>query len=436
MRYTYRRGFSWLFIFTLLALVPLGLALAGYIPEYRTFWIEFGVALGFIALALFGLLFLFSGRYAWIAPTFGMDNIIQYHREIGIIAFLFVLGHPVVLILEDPGFLSYFDPRVNLMRAIALIYVTLAVIFILATSLWRTSFGLQYEYWRILHGFLALSIVFVGVVHSIQVSHYLEPLWKKIAIAGIMGACMYLVIHTRIVRPWLNRKRPYRVVEVKEERGDCFSLTLEPDGHRKMKFYPGQFAWITICDTPFTLQQHPYSFASSARSNTITFTSKVVGDFTATWEHIKPGRKAFLEGPFGSFTPEKDSHLFFIMGGIGVTPCMSMLRTMRDDRDPRQAILLYASGDWEGATFREELEELKRTINLKIVYVIENPPDDWDGEEGFLDEKMLKKYLPKNPEQFMYFICGPTAMMDVAEVALRDQGIDWRRVYSERFEIV
>ncbi|EJF08994.1 ferric reductase-like transmembrane domain-containing protein [Pontibacter sp. BAB1700] len=111
MRYSYRRGFSWLFLFTLLALVPLGLALVGPIPAARDFWTELGVALGFIALAIFGLQFLFSGRFRWVAPTFGMDNIVHFHRKMGLVAFFFILAHPVILILNNTEFLSYFDWR-------------------------------------------------------------------------------------------------------------------------------------------------------------------------------------------------------------------------------------------------------------------------------------------------------------------------------------
>jgi predicted ferric reductase len=442
MRYSYRRGFSWLLLFTVLALLPLGLALLGPIPVARSFWIEFGVALGFIALGIFGLMFLFSGRFAWIAPTFGMDNIVHFHRKMGIVAFLFALAHPLTLILADTEFLQYFDPRVNLLRAIALSYVTVALVSIMGTSLWRIAFKLDYERWRLLHGFLALSIVFVGVVHSVQVGHYLEPLWKKVALALLMGACMYLVLHTRLVRPWLNRKKPYRVTKVNDERDECWTLTLKPESGKKMAFRPGQFAWITVNDSPFSLQQHPFSFASSARSQTIRFTAKESGDFTSTFKDIPEGATVYLEGPFGSFTPEPDSHLFLVMGGIGITPGMSMLRTMRDDNDPRKAILLYASKKWEDVTFREELTELSKAIDLQVVHVIEDVPDeeelpeDVDGEGGRIDEKMLAKYLPENKDAYMFFICGPGPLMDVVEIGLHNLGVDWRRIYSERFEIV
>jgi predicted ferric reductase len=438
MRYTLARGLFWLAVFTTLALLPLGLARAGWLPAPRSFWIEFGVSLGFLALALFALQFLFSGRLKWVAPSFGMDNIIQFHREVGLIAFLLVLAHPIVLISAEPAFLVYFDPRVNFLRAVALVSVTIAAVLIIATSVWRTAFRLPYEWWRLLHGLLALAIVFIGVVHSIQVEHYLGPLWKKVVLGLLAAAAVYPLLHTRIVRPWRNRTRPYRVVEVEAERDDSYSLTIEPAGHERMLFAPGQFAWVTIRPSPFTLQQHPFSFASSARARQIRFTAKELGDFTGTWKDIEPGTTVFLEGPFGSFTPDPspETGVFLVMGGIGVTPAMAMLRTLRDDGDPRRAILIYGNKDWENVAFREELEELRGQMNLEVVHLLEEAPDGWEGETGFVTRELLEKYLPEKPETFQYFVCGPTPLMDVTEITLRELGIPWQRIYAERFEIV
>jgi len=436
MRYSIKNGILWLSIYVLLALIPMLIAVAGDIPEYRTFWIEFGVALGFIGLSMFALQFIFSGRIRRIAPRFGNDNILNFHRQIGITAFFLILAHPVTLIIADPGFISYFDPRVNFMRAIALSFVTIAIIVITITSIWRITFKLQYEHWRLLHGFLALSIVFIGVAHAIQVSHYLEPLWKKVGLGAIMTAAMYMVIHTRVVRPWMNKKKPYRITKVKAEIGGCQTLYLKPEGYHKMSYIPGQFAWITIGPTPFSLQQHPFSFASSARSDEIKFTAKTDGDFTSTWEDMKSGTRAWLEGPFGSFTPVKDLHVFLVMGGIGITPAMSMLRTMRDDKDPRKVVLVYANKSFEDITFRHEIEELSHEINLKVVHVLEEPPEDWEGEEGIVTEELLEKHLPENHNDYRYFICGPDPMMDIASISLYDLGIKWNHIYMERFQIV
>ncbi len=436
MRYTYRQGFLWLLTYFVLALTPLFLALAGDIPEVRKFWVELGVAFGFIGLGMMGLQFVFTGRFQKIAPTYSGDNMMQFHREAGMISFLFVLAHPVTMILAESSFLSYFDPRVNFMRALSLSIALVCLGTIVVSSLWRQVLGLSYEKWRLLHDFLALALVFIGVVHSIQVSHYMEPLWKKLVLAILLGACMYLVIHIRIVRPLKNRKRPYRIARVIPEPGDSCTLELEATAGERMKYIPGQYCWITINDTPFSLQQHPFSFSSSARHHTIQMTAKALGDFTSGWKDLAPGTTAFLEGPFGAFTPEPDAALFLIMGGIGVTPAMSMLRTLRDDRDDRKAILIYANEDSDGIVFREELEELTSVINLQVVHVLEHFDDNWEGEKGVVTEELLRRHFPPDKEKYMCFICGPGPMMDIAEVSLRNLGIDWRRIYSERFEMV
>ncbi len=436
MKYTYKRGAYWLFVYLFLALIPLIVAISGSTPGNRGFWTELGVAFGFIGFGMLCLQFLFSGRFRKIAPTYGMDNLLQFHREIGILAFLFILAHPLLLLIVDFEFISFIDPKVNALRAISLIFVTIAIILVLASSIWRTAFGLDYEKWRLLHGFLSLAVIFIGTVHSLQVSYYLDPMWKKSAIVLLFLFYGYLVIHTRLTRPWLNRKKPYKVTGVARERGDSWTIKVKPEKHRRVQFICGQFVWLTIGKTPFSLQQHPFTIASSTSDKELSFTSKESGDFTSTWKDIKPGTMVYLEGPFGSFVPERGKNLFLVMGGIGITPAMAMLRSMKDNKDPRQAVLIYANSEWEDVTFREELMELSRKINLKLIHLLEKPLENWEGESGLVSRELLQKYLPENPEHFMYFICGPKPLMDISELALRDLGIDWRLIYTERFEII
>lgn len=435
-KYSYHKAFLWIFIYIAFALVPLCLAVTGYVPETRNFWIELGVGFGFIALAMFALQCLYSGRNVWVAPTYGMDNIVNFHRETGLIAFFFFLAHPTTLILSNPDFLSYFDPRVDFLRALALNTVIFSILLIITSSLWRKYFKLNYEYWRLLHGLLALAIVFIGVVHAIQVSNYLAPLWKKILLALWILSAMYLVIHSRIVRPWLMRNKPYKITDVKSEADDTYTLQLEPLKGKRMQFIPGQFAWLTVGDTPFSLQQNPFTCVSGAHAKHISFSAKEEGDFTKTWKDIKPGTKAFLEGPYGSFTPVAKKNLFLIMGGIGITPAMSMLRTMREDNDTREAILIYCNSSLKAIKFKDELEEMSQDIKFKVIHVLSDPPKKWEGETGLMRPEILKKYLPSNPDSFMYFICGPDPLMDIAEIGLRNLGVDWRLIYTERFNIV
>ncbi|MBX2998734.1 MAG: ferric reductase-like transmembrane domain-containing protein [Caldilineaceae bacterium] len=437
MKFTYQKAFFWFSVFVVLSLVPLVFAVLGPIPRPRTFWIEFGVGLGFVGMGVMALQFISTGRLRWIAPSFGSDFVLQFHRQAGVIGVLLVLAHPITLILSNPVYLEYFDPRVNFLRALALSVVTVALILLIITSIWREEVGLRYEWWRVSHGVLSLAVVFIGMVHGIQVGHYLGPFWKQGLWAGVLLGAIYLVVHTRVVRPWLMRRRPYRIVEINEEKGDSYTMTLEPVGHDGMKFRGGQFAWITVGDSPYSLQQHPFSFSSSDRQKQICFTAKALGDFTSTWEDMKPGACAYLEGPFGAFTLEPYTKgAFFIIGGIGITPVMSILRSMYDNRDLRPAILLYGNNDEHEITFDEELEELSHFLDLKIVHVIQEPGESWEGHNGYIDEDLIKRYLPENKHEYEYFICGPKPLMDSAESALRAQGISWLRIFSERFQIV
>jgi predicted ferric reductase len=437
MKYSVSRVAPWIAAYVALALAPLLLGMVGATPDGRPFLTEIGVGLGFVGTGLLVLQLVITGRYRSIAPIFGGDVVLQFHRQIGIVAVVVVLAHPVVLIVSDTAYLEFFDPRVNLLRAIVLITVVPALVLQLVTSLWRELVRLEYEWWRLAHGVLALLIVGIGMVHGLIVSQHLEPLWKQVIWVGSLSGFMYLVVHSRVVRPALLKRRPYRVAEVREVLPDTHTLVVEPVGHVGMNFRPGQYAWITVGPSPFSMQQHPFSFSSSAHSGELSFTAKAVGDFTSSFGEFERGQSVFLEGPYGAFTLDADSDgAVFIVGGIGVTPAMSILRTMRDTDDDRPVILVYGNPDQDSITFREELDDLSQQLDLRVVHVLEEPGSDWDGEEGFVDEEVLQRVLPPDCRTYEYFICGPEPLMDAAESTLRDMGVSWRQIYTERFQIV
>src|SRR5690625_5519282 len=93
--------------------------------------------------------------------------------------------------------------------------------------------------------------------------------------------------------------------------------------------------------------------------------------------------------------------------------------------------MIYDKKAWEGVTFSEELERLSEEIDLKVVHVLEDPPDEWEGETGFIDEELLEKYLPEEPYSRTYYICGPGPMMDIAESSLHNLGVRWNHIRSE-----
>lgn len=433
----------WIGMYVVLILAPLVVAVIGHDRPSRGFWIEFGVGLGFVGLAMMGLQFVLTARLRHIAAPFGTDAMLQFHRQAGLGAYVFILGHAVVLLLAAPQYLAFLDPRVNAPRAVALGAAVVILTLLIVFTLWRTRFRLTYEWWRLTHGIFALLVVFIGLAHVMMVGFYVSAPWQRALWVGLTLGAMGLLIHARVIKPMLMSRRPYRVVDVRPEVERVWTLELAPEGHDGMRFEPGQFAWLTLGPSPFVLEQHPFTMASSAeRPGTYLFTIKELGDFSATIKQVKSGTRAFLEGPYGAFTLDPDPAVgaVFIVGGIGVTPVMSMLRTLADRRDQRPLVLLYGNARWEKIAFREELEALQRQLNLKVVHVLEEPPPDWEGEAGYVTPEILERHCPPRrgdgEPMHEYFICGPDPMMDAVELTLRRWGAPMRKVNSERFKIV
>ena len=424
-------------VFTGAALLPLLLAWVGTRPG-RGWLIELGVGLGLVGLGLMVVQVWTSGRQAFVAPDYGADNLMHFHRHLGAFAILMVLAHPVTLFIADPEYLRYLDPRTDWMRAVALWALSGALVLVALSSYFRDFFGLSYEVWRLLHGVLALTILVLGLGHALMVDHHLGELWKQALLLAFVGSGIGLIIHSRLIGPLTSRRRPWKVTSVKPERGDAWTLSFEPFGHDGLAFEPGQYAWFTLGDTPLALQQHPFSIACAANSRQLCFSADAAGDFTKSLKNIEPGTSAWIEGPFGSFVPDPDPNvsLFLVAGGIGITPMMSMLRTYQRSGEQRRVILLYANPDLDQACFTEELEILEQELNLKVVHVLEDPPEGWQGESGLIDEDLLARYLDRLDGPVQYMTCGPAPLMDQVVSVLRSHGVDWRRIFSERFQIV
>lgn len=435
-------GVSWIGAYLVIILFPL-LILLFYPPtpnEQRSFWLEFSVALGFIGLAMMAMQFALTARINRVEASYGIDLILQFHRYTSIVAFFFIIAHPVILFIDNPETLQLLNFLQAPWRARAAVIATLALMLLIITSIWRKRLNIPYEPWRTAHGIFAVIAVGFGLGHALGVSNYLGLFWKGVIWTGIAVAAVWLLIYVRLIKPWFMLKKPYLVETVVQERGDVWNLVLRPRGHEGMRFQPGQFAWITLQISPFRMREHPFSIASSAEHpESIEFGIKAVGDFTNTIKDVKPGTKAYLDGPYGVFTTdryENTAGFVFIAGGIGITPILSMVVTLAERNDERPLLLIYASKTWEDVTYREQLEALKDKLDLTIVHVLRKPPEDWSGETGYVDKELLQRYIPKRPATRNYFICAAPKMMDAVEVVLHELGAPVTNVHMEHYNLV
>ena len=436
------KGAQWAAAYLAIALLPLPIALwrRADAEAGRGFWIEFGVALGFVGLAMMVLQFALTARFRWIGRGLGLDDMMQVHRQAGILAVVFVLAHPLILFVAHRPFLSFLDPRENAPRALALTTVTAAALLLVILPLARRRLRLSYEWWRLTHASLGALALLIGIAHVLMVGNYVSGLVKPAMWIAMTGGALLLLAHTRIVRPVAMRRRPWRVSEVRSEAPRLWTLALDADGHEGMSFHPGQFAWLSLEPSPLTLQQHPFTIASSAEKPArIELTIKELGDFTGRIGQVQPGTPAYLEGPYGNFSPDatQADALVFVVGGVGITPAMSALRTLRDRGDRRRIILVYGSDTREKAAFRDELERLEDALDLQVRLVLDHPPAGWKGARGPISSELLAEATAAAGDgQTHHFVCGPDPMMDGVETALISNGVPPARIHTERFNLV
>jgi predicted ferric reductase len=430
----------WSAIYLLFILAPLFALLLGTLPPSRGFGTELSVALGYSGLAMMGLQFGLTARFRYVTEPWGEDVIYHFHRRISLIAVGLVVVHPIILFAVGSKHFAMPESVQDVPLGAYFAVLSLGSLVVLVVmALWRTQLKISYELWHMTHIVLAVVAVGGGLLHMVGWSFYLIDPWKRALWTGMTIFWIVLLLYVRIVKPLFMLRRPYRVMEVRTERGDAATLVMRPEGHEGFRFRPGQFGWLTLWGSPFKITGHPFSFSSSAEAadGRVEMTIRNLGDFTSAIPKVPVGQRVYLDGPYGAFTigNPADMHVL-VAGGVGVTPMMSMIRTLADRGDKRPVILFYGVKDWDSVIFREELDAIKSRLNLSVVYVIAKPPEGWTGEKGYVDAEVLKRHLPPPFTEHEYFICGPGVMMDSIEKALGDMHVPLSKYHSERYSFV
>ena len=433
-------GLFWLGVYLALVLAPLIVLLIGPTPPGLGFWWDLSMALGFSGLAMMGVQFVLTARFRRATAPYGIDIIYYFHRYVGIVLLLVVLAHPVLVIVDNPATIAFLNPFAAPWHMGAGVVSVLALIALMIASMGRKAIGIAYEPWRVTHMALAVAAVGLALVHIEGVQYYVASPWERILWRILVLSWVAILCYVRLFRPWQLARRPYRVIDIREERGDAWTLALEPRGHSGLSFQPGQFAWLTLGGSPFLMREHPFSFSSSPTlpAGRVEFTIKELGDFTRTIGRIPHDTIAFVDAPYGAFTIDRHPAPGYVLvaGGIGIAPIMSMLRALADRGDRRPVLLVYAYRRWERMTFREAIEDLRSRLTLTVVFVLEEPPDQWEGEGGRVTRELLERHWPDDQRSRHVFVCGPEAMTQAIERHLRDLGVPMSHVHSELFELV
>jgi predicted ferric reductase len=422
--------------YPLLILTPLAVFAVLAPHSHRAAAAELGVACAVVAFTILALQFVVSARLRWIEAPFGLDVLLRFHRTMAFVAMGLLCLHPLLL-ASDEGWalLTRWQARWPLWAgrlALLLLFAHAAV------AIFRRVLRLRYEAWRRLHNTAAFLLLGLAFCHSWTLGDDFEsPAARAVWAALLLVACGAW-FYGRLARPRLLRRTPYRVVSVTREAPRVWTVTLEPPAGRPLHFAPGQFQFLRPRAGAVPSEEHPFSIASSpSPEGLISLTIKESGDFTATIGRIKPGDLATVHGPFGRFSyvfhPDAGD-LVFVAAGVGITPLMSMLRYMRDQREARRVLLVFANRGVADIVFRRELELIQSGgfPALKTIHVLSQPPAEWDGPTGRLDTEFLRS-LCGGFSGKAFFICCPPVMASGLIRGLQGAGVGPERIHADYF---
>jgi len=221
---------------------------------------------------------------------------------------------------------------------------------------------------------------------------------------------------------------------------DVKNFVFEPEGDQLFEFDAGQFLTLML-DIDGTPVNRCYTISSPpTRPNRIAITVKrVVGGKVSNWVHdnIVPGSKVTALAPLGAFTltSRPAEKLLFLSAGSGITPLMSMLRTLYDLGSDADVVFLHSARTPSDIVFRSELAAIETLMpNLRVVHVCEAdyPSERWGGMRGRLSPTMLHTIVPDLLERTI-FNCGPVPYMDAVRRILGELDYDLGSYHEESF---
>lgn len=201
---------------------------------------------------------------------------------------------------------------------------------------------------------------------------------------------------------------------------DTYLYTLTP---RKdpLQFKPGQYVFIKNPAYATSHEAHPFSIASSPTDIPLEFCIKTFGNWTKKLEKTPLGSHLEISEAQGNFTWHTSIlHAVFLLGGIGISPIMSMLRFMRDEKiRPESLIMLYGNRTPAAAAYSKELAEIKKSLpTLKIVDIFSHLPenDPYTGYRGFITREIVEREVNLTLEPTFYYIGPPVFIEKMEEI--------------------
>ncbi len=241
----------------------------------------------------------------------------------------------------------------------------------------------------------------------------------------------------------------YHDLQVKKiipETKDAITIVFTQPAGGKINYKSGQFLSL-IARVGEKEIRRAYSLCSApGLDEDLAVTVKRVDDGAmSNWlvDNLKAGDRLKVMEPMGQFTTEYDPnrkrHVIMFAGGSGITPMLSLIKSLLTHEPESIVSLIYCNRDDESIIFQQELGRWQTRFEgrLQVIHVLDSAPMNWQGLSGLLNHEMLVKLFERIPDwgidKTTYLMCGPEGMMKNVETLLTERSIPNEKIFKESF---
>lgn len=235
------------------------------------------------------------------------------------------------------------------------------------------------------------------------------------------------------------------VKEIIQETKDAITIVFQ-NPENKINYKSGQFLTLIIPMDGKDVRR-AYSLCSSpfVDDDPAVTVKRVEDGLMSNWlpNHLKVGDKVKVMEAMGVFTtahkPENKRHIVMFSGGSGITPMMSITKSVLTQEPDSIISLIYCNRDIESIIFKDKLEQLQIDYEgrFHVIHILDDAPMNWQGHSGLLNHDMLVKIFERipdwGPEKTTYLMCGPEGMMRNVEILLDEHKISKDKIHKESF---
>ncbi|MDD5617629.1 MAG: FAD-dependent oxidoreductase [Candidatus Omnitrophica bacterium] len=207
---------------------------------------------------------------------------------------------------------------------------------------------------------------------------------------------------------------------------------------QRVNFIAGQFLQVIFDESnPLNKELNKYlSFSSSPTKEYVEVTKRLSeSQFSQKLKGLKINDEISINAPLGNCVfKEEYKKIGFLIGGIGITPVISIIEYIMDKNLGTDVVLFYSNRTEEDIAFREELDHWQSQNNkIRIFYTLTDcQPKDKRCMFGRINEDLLKSKIDDLYER-MFFIFGPPAMVSALSQVCLGLGCKKEYVKTENF---